>query len=128
MLLCIILALNLSFAHYRDLSVLGMPNPEQNALSDMLQTPLILHDVKSWWLAVVGVLFSFVALIDGFTWDDPYPGYAEVARRREVKREDYLDRKHYWLEKIKERREQARAEVGEIRRETDMIQGEIAHA
>lgn len=127
-LLCLILSLNLSFAHYRDLSVLGVPDPEQHALSDVLQSPLTLHDVKSWWLAGVGVLFSFIALIDGFKWDDPYPGYAEVTRRRDVKRENYLDRKHYWLEQIKERREQARAEVGEIRHETDMIQGEIAQA
>jgi hypothetical protein len=79
--LTLILALNLSFAHYRDLSILGALNPEQQALSDIQRTPLTLHDVKSWWLAGIGVLFSFIALIDGFKWDDPYPGYSEVAPR-----------------------------------------------
>jgi hypothetical protein len=74
-LLVLILALNLSFAHYRDLSVLGVAHPEQKALSEILETPLVLHDVKSWWLGCIGVLFAFVSLIDGFKWDDPYPGY-----------------------------------------------------
>jgi len=82
------LALNLSFAHYRDLSVLGVSDAEQKALSEMLQTPLVLRDVKSWWLGCVGVMFAIVALIDGFNWDDHYPGYGERARRRESKRED----------------------------------------
>jgi hypothetical protein len=78
--------------------------------------------------ARIGVLFAFVSLIDGYKWDDPYPGYGELARRRDGKRENYLDRKHYWLEAIKERREQARAEVGDIRRDIEMVQGEIAQA
>jgi hypothetical protein len=127
-LLLLILALNLSFAHYRDLSVLGAPDPEQRALSEVLQTPLILHDVKSWWLGCLGVLFAFVSLIEGFKWDDPYPGYGELARRRDEKRENYMDRKHYWLDSIGERREQARSEVGEIRRDIEMTQGEIGQA
>jgi hypothetical protein len=97
-------------------------------LSDIIETPLVLHDVKSWWLAGIGVLFAFISLIDGFKWDDPYPGYGELTRRRESKREDYLDRKHYWLDSVNERREQARAEVGEIRRDMDMMQGEIWQA
>jgi hypothetical protein len=126
--LCLVFALSLSFAHYRDLSILGMEDPEQKALSEVLATPLVLHDVKSWWLGCIGVLFAVVSLIDGFKWDDPYPGYGELARRRDAKRENYLDQKHYWLESIKERREQARAEVGEIRRDIDMLQGEIAQA
>jgi hypothetical protein len=124
----LILALNLSFAHYRDLSVLGVIDPEQKALSEVFETPLVLHDVKSWWLGFMGVFFAFVSLIDGFKWDDPYPGYGELARRRDTKRENYLDRKHYWLESVKERREQARAEVGEIRHDIDMGQGEIVQA
>lgn len=105
-----------------------MADPEQKALSEILETPLVLHDIKSWWLGCIGVLFAFVSLIDGYKWDDPYPGYGELERRRDMKRENYLDRKHYWLESIKERREQARAEVGEIRRDIDMVQGEIAQA
>jgi hypothetical protein len=88
----LILALNLSFAHYRDLSVLGVADPEQKALSDLLETPFTLHDVKSWWLGGIGVLFAIVSLIDGFKWDDPYPGYGELARRRDARREDYLRR------------------------------------
>jgi hypothetical protein len=127
-ILCLILGLNLSFAHYRDLSVLGTANPGERALSDVLTTPMVLHDVKSWWLACIGVLFAFVSLLDGFKWDDPYPGYGELTRRRAAEREKYLDRKHYWLELIKEKREQARAEVGDIRHGIDVIQGEITQA
>lgn len=128
MLLCLIFVLNLSFAHYRDLSVLGIASPGQKALSEVLQTPLTLHDVKSWWLACMGLVFAFVSLADGFKWDDPYPGYGELARRRNAKREEYLDRKHYWLHEISQKREHARAEVNEIRREINMIQGEIGQA
>jgi hypothetical protein len=123
-LLMLLAGLNLSFAHYRDLFALGVSDPEQKALSDILVTPFVLKNVKSWWLVCIGLLFAFVALIDGFKWDDPYPGYGEVARRRDACREEYLDRKHTWLQMIGRKREQARAEVGELRRDIDMIQGE----
>jgi hypothetical protein len=127
-LLALILGLNLSFAHYRDLFTLGVANPGQRALSEVVETPFMLHDIQSWWLGGIGLLFAFVSLIDGFKWDDPYPGYGEVAHRREARREEYQDRKRVWLESLKERRERARAEVGEIRRDIDMMQGEILQA
>jgi hypothetical protein len=127
-LLAMILGLNLSFAHYRDVFVLGFPNPEQRALSDVIKTPFVLHDVKSWWLGGIGLLFAFLSLLDGFKWDDPYPGYGEIARRREARREEYQDRKRYWLETLRDRRERARAEVGDLRHEIDMMQGEILQA
>ena len=73
-------------------------------------------------------MFAFVSLLDGFKWDDPYPGYGEVARRRDARREEYHDRKHIWLESLAVRREQARAEVGELRHDIDMMQGEIMQA
>jgi hypothetical protein len=127
-LLSMIFGLNLSFAHYRDLFVLGVASPEQQTLSDVLERPFVLHDVKSVWLGCIGLLFAFASLIDGFKWDDPYPGYGEITRRREARREEYLDRKHCWLELIKEKREQARAEVGEIRRDINIMQGEMLQA
>ena len=127
-LLALIGGLSLSFAHYRDLFASGVANPEQRALSEVLDTPFGLHGIKSWWLVGFGLLFAFGSLLDGFMWDDPYPGYGEVARRREAKREDYHDRKHVWLESLGERREQARAEVSEIRRDIDIMQGEILQA
>jgi hypothetical protein len=128
LLLALVAGLNLSFAHYRDLFASGVPNPEQAALSEVTATPFVLHDVKSWWLAGIGLLFAFVSLIDGFKWDDPYPGYGEVARRRDALREEYHDRKNFWLESLAEQREQARVEVAEIRRDLDMMQGEILQA
>jgi hypothetical protein len=127
-LLALISGLNLSFAHYRDLFASGTANPEQRALSEVIGTPLGLHDIKSWWLIGFGLLFAFVSLLDGFMWDDPYPGYGEVARRRKARREEYHDRKHVWLETLGERREQARAEVSEIRRDIGIMQGEILQA
>lgn len=123
-----VFALNLSFAHYRDVFALGLDNPEERALSAMIETPFVLHDIKSWWLAGIGLIFAFVSLIDGFKWDDPYPGYGDVSRRRDVRREEYQDAKHVWLNALGERREQARAEVSEIRRDIDMMQGEIQQA
>ena len=127
-LLALIGGLNLSFAHYRDLFASGASNSGQRSLSEVLETPLGLHDIKSWWLFGFGLLFAFVSLLDGFMWDDPYPGYGEVAKRREVKREEYHDSKHVWLESLGERREQARAEVSEIRHGIDIVQGEILQA
>ena len=97
-------------------------------MSEVIEKPFILHDVKSWWLAGIGLLFAFISLIDGFKWDDPYPGYGDVALRREAGREEYQDAKHVWLTALGDRREQARAEVGEIRHDIDMIQGEIQQA
>jgi hypothetical protein len=127
-LLAVILGLNLSFAHYRDVFTLGLDNPEQRALAQVIEKPFILHDVKSWWLAGIGLIFSVISLIDGYKWDDPYPGYGDVSRRRDARREEYQDAKHVWLTALGERREQARAEVGEIRHNIDMMQGEIQQA
>jgi hypothetical protein len=126
--LTLILALNLSFAHYRDVFMLGVGDPEQKALQDLTSAPLVLRDIKSWWLAGMGLIFAFISLIDGYKWDDPYPGYGDVARRRELRREEYHDLKHVWLTALGEKREQARSDVGEIRRDIDMMQGEIQQA
>jgi hypothetical protein len=127
-LLGLIFVLNLSFAHYRDLSVIGVENPGQQALLESWMTPFIFRDVKSWWLGVLGLLFSFVSLIDGFKWEDTYPGYSQVVRARDTKREEYLNRKHGWLELIRQKREQARDEVTALRHDIDMIHGEILQA
>jgi len=90
-LLGLIFVLNLSFAHYRDLSVIGVDNPGQRALLESWITPFIFRDVKSWWLGALGLFFSFVSLIDGFKWEDTYPGYSQVVRTRDAKREEYLN-------------------------------------
>ena len=124
----LILGLNLSFAHYRDVFTLGMDNPEQRALEGVIGKPFVLHDIKSWWLAGIGLIFAFISLIDGFKWDDPYPGYGDVARRRDARREEYQDAKHVWLTAVAERRGQARDEVAEIHRDIAMLQGETQQA
>jgi hypothetical protein len=124
----LIFVLNLSFAHYRDLSVSGVADPGQRALLETWATPFVFRDVKSWWLGAIGLLFSFVSLLDGLKWEDAYPGYSQVVRRRDVRREEYLNRKHGWLELIKQKREQARDEVTALRRDIDMIHSEILQA
>ena len=75
-------AFNLFVAHYREL--LGGTRPDDAVLRawpEFLADPLGLTVFSSWILFGLGLFMAFLALVDGFKADDPYPGYGEVDRR-----------------------------------------------
>lgn len=86
-----VLLFNLFVAHYRD--ALATSDPEgavRVAVVLFKENPLGLQDFNSWILAGMGILFSWFAFIDGFKWDDPYPGYGATSRKNQ-KAHDYYN-------------------------------------
>lgn len=83
-LVCLIGALNLMVAHFRELIEAGFDTSHaaQRALALLALHPFELNDVVSICLAAMGVLFAFIAMGDGFAWEDPYPGYTAMAKHR----------------------------------------------
>lgn len=59
------------------------------AIQTILNAPLAIHDLNSFYLFALGVVFAFAALLKGYRLDDPYPGYGAHYRRAEAAREAY---------------------------------------
>jgi hypothetical protein len=53
--------------------------------------PWALHDLQSYYLFGLGVLFAISALWKGYSFDDPMPGYGSVYRRMVHARDAYSD-------------------------------------
>jgi hypothetical protein len=99
---------NLLVAHYRD--GLGGPEPEAamtNSVIEFRTHPFELHDVNSWLLFGLGLIFSVISLSDGLAWDDPYPGYGSVARRHRMAQDEYAGEKEALIDEVEEIRDDA---------------------
>ena len=89
-LVCMV-GISLAIAHFRDALVADAAVPAKAAWEAMNASPLVLNDIVSWALFGVSVVFAVSALFDGFSSDDPYPGYGKIARRAAETRADYLE-------------------------------------
>jgi hypothetical protein len=74
---------NLAVAHYRDATMSNVNATYTDVLPHLINNPFALRDIDSWTLFVVGVVFAFVALIDGYKMDDHYPRYGAKHRKLE---------------------------------------------
>ena len=111
-------AMGLTIAHFRDALMADLTEPARIAWLSLRGAPFALHDMMSWLLFLISVLFAVFALFDGLSSDDRYPGYGHVARRARQAREEYLDelqgmRKE--LEKLKDE------ELGELERDMQKV-------
>ncbi len=103
--ICALLVLFIGFvvAHYRDALQIPVEEllPGQTAASVALQTfsenPFALSDIYSWLLLLLTLFFGVSACLDGYWFDDPYPGYSAVAKK-------YLAATDIWAEVIEDRR------------------------
>jgi hypothetical protein len=93
-------------AHYRDATAaVGEDRAFSTALQTLRISPLILADLNSFYLFGIGLLWAFLAIWKGATFDDPYPRYGAHYRRTAAAREAYSDEHAFLfedLEKIKE--------------------------
>lgn len=94
---CAVLAIayssNLLVAHYRD-ALLGTDpdNASAAALKAWLANPvnpLKVNGVESLWLLALGIAFTIVGVIDGFFYEDPYPGYGQFCIEHARRQADY---------------------------------------
>lgn len=76
-----LIGLNLFVAHWRDSSEAAMaPDAVQSALQGALQHPLVLKSFMSWVLLFLGLLAGAAAIVEGWQWTDPIPGYGQKAQ------------------------------------------------
>ncbi|MFN3076560.1 MAG: hypothetical protein ABT940_06750 [Alphaproteobacteria bacterium] len=87
--LCVIFFFNLATAHYR-------AQLESNPLAALVRTipslrngPFSIDNFDAWVLFCIGLMFSTMALIDGYKADDHYPGYGKVHRRYRKALDEY---------------------------------------
>ncbi len=108
---------NLGVAHYRTAMEADDPTlAAQVALETLLSVPLQLGTIKSILLLIAGFMFSIVSAIDGWCFDDPYPGYGRRFRHNLSAMEAYSETSTYLLEELQEVRDQVAAEITEASR------------
>jgi hypothetical protein len=98
--LALLVAINLSLAHYREVSAEMIPDAGREVLARLKTMPLGLMDFKSWLLFGLGVLCSLIAFADSFLIFDPYPGYASLEKRRAEAHDAYIRRKNDLIERL----------------------------
>lgn len=89
----VLLALNLSAAHYRDLlefnaATLALGSSEMTGMvlspvSEARTNPFAIETLEALLLLVLGTTFALIAAYKGRTFDDAIPGYGGVTRRLE---------------------------------------------
>jgi hypothetical protein len=105
--LALLVAINLSLAHYREVSAEMITDAGREVLLRLKTVPLGLTDFKSWLLFGLGVLCSLIAFADSFLIFDPYPGYASLEKRRAGAHDAYIRRKNDLIERLLAIRDEA---------------------
>jgi hypothetical protein len=106
-------ALNLTLAHLREMPPMINGDVGQEVLQRLLATPFILTDVNSWVFISIGFVFSLIAMVDGFTFFDPYIGYAGLERRWQEASRQFTDVKSELIERLRDIRQDSTAVMTE---------------
>jgi hypothetical protein len=122
--LALLVAINLSLAHYREVSAAMMSDAGREVLLRLETMPLGLTDLKSWLLFGLGVLCSLIAFVDSFLIFDPYPGYASVEKRRAGAHDAYIRRKSDLIAKLLDIRDDAIEILEEANRDLSIRRSE----
>ncbi len=111
-----LLVFNGFVAHYRDLyQATGDSTDMHLAWSNLLGAPFGLQSIFSWLLFAAGVGFSGLATWEGYSLDDPFPGYGAQERRRLTAREKYLDARRQLIEEAADVRDRFSEETAQAR-------------
>ena len=94
------LSLNLTIAHYREISAQITENVGTQVVRQVLSSPLGLLDIKSWALFGLGLLVSFAILVDVLLLDDRYPGFGKVDRKLSAARKAYIEWKEHLVSEL----------------------------
>ena len=86
-----IVLLALYVSHYRDALVVSATDAGGLAQRTFLANPFGLAEPSSWLLFFLSVAFGVVAMWDGYSMDDPYPGYGRAHRRMVEAADQYND-------------------------------------
>ena len=108
---------NLIIAHYRqqlEKIELVIKGAGKATIEAFAKSPFGLESFEYWILFLLGFTFGGIAYIEGYFWDDPYPGYGEIDRRLKQARQDFYETKAYVMVKPNEMKEQKLDEITKI--------------
>ena len=98
---------NLFVGHVRDgIEAFGLEEGLRQAIPAMRNSTFELDSAMSWFLFLLGLIFSLIALIDKYASDDPYPGYGKRSRALELFEENLRALR----ERANERQDEIKAE------------------
>lgn len=110
-----IVAFNLFVGHYREIYATAPETAQKLAVEAFKANPFGLTTAESFLLLVVGILFAIIAAIDGYRFDDRYPGYGRISRRLEKASEEYLDEKQQIKAYLSDLRDETVNSLDEVR-------------
>lgn len=85
-------ALHAFAAHLRDATAgVGEERAMSVAIQSLTNAPWQLSSLESFYLFGLGMLFAFLALWKGYTFDDPFPGYGAYWRQFNDARDTYIE-------------------------------------
>jgi hypothetical protein len=122
--LFLLIAINLSLAHYREVSAALITDAGREVLLRLRTMPFALVDLKSWLLFGLGILCSLIAFADSFLIFDPYPGYASLEKRRAEAHDAYIRRKNDLIAKLLDIRDDAIEILEEANRDLSIRRSE----
>ncbi len=88
-----VLAFNFFVGHFREIYAENPDDAQTLAVDSFIANPIYLNTAESYLLLGIGVIFAVIAAIDGYRFDDEYPGYGRVSRRLDNASGEYLEEK-----------------------------------
>ncbi|MEC5293862.1 hypothetical protein VSX62_26210, partial [Aurantimonas sp. C2-3-R2] len=116
--------LNLSLAHYREITALLVEGGGRLVMQRLQTAPFGLEDFTTWIFFSIGLIFSVIAFMDGLSMSDPYPGFAGVQKRLTEKRDAYSEEASRLIDDLGEIRDRYREEMDELNRDLSVRRGE----
>ena len=83
--------LNLGVGHMREAGVELTPEMGAYVLRQLIDDPFTYKDAETWILVGIGLLFAFIAAIEGIYWNDPYPRYTFLQKRLDKQLDYYKE-------------------------------------
>lgn len=103
-----VLAFNLFVGHFREAFGARLSAETVVRVTESFSAnPLGLAEFESWLLVGLGCLFAVIAAGDGLSFDDRYPDYGRVARKRKLVKGQYAGEKSKLIEELEETKTQA---------------------
>lgn len=90
----------LAIAHFRDAMGVAVDDTisiAAVALKTIQESPFVLADLSSWMLFFLSLLFGFFGLLEGYKFDDPYPGFG----RRHRAAQEAVNHYHSLVEQVR---------------------------
>ncbi len=104
---CAAVGFNLMVGHYRDALEALSDNAAVLGFQTFVADPTGLAGFHSWMLFALGMGFSAIAFVDGWSMDDPFPGYGKQDRRFQHAKQRYVEEREDHLQGVADLYDQA---------------------